>query len=151
MIIVFILFAAGAYGAECGINFHGISYHPDRQDSQGNDLQAFNPGVGLNITFHPARRHQVLADGGGFRNSIGDIAEYASLGYRYRIVSKFYLGAALVLLRSSAVNQGDWLFAPLPVAAYRFRQWSFQMLYAPRFRDRNQNAVFAFYATWYFY
>ncbi|PWT90403.1 MAG: hypothetical protein C5B54_07220 [Acidobacteria bacterium] len=143
-----LFFAHAVSAAELGINIHGVSYHPNHS---GNELNDWNPGIGVHYLFYVHGRNSLAAEGGIFENSSKDPAGYAALTYRFRVWYGLQLGIGFTFLKSSSVNHGSAVVVPLPVIGYRYHSVSIQMLYAPRVRDKNRNSVYSVYGTYYFY
>ncbi len=135
---------------EIGVNIFGISYHPDGEDSEGNKLNGWNPGVGLNWIVRETPRSIFHLEGGLYTDSRKDLSEYVAGGYRFKIVEAVSIGAGVFLVHSSAYNGGRPVVAPLPMLCVRNKKVSGTIIYAPRYKDVNRNSVYAFYATFYF-
>jgi hypothetical protein len=67
------------------------------------------------------------------------------VGYQFKLGERWRLGGALVGLVSPSHNHGRFFVAPLPIVSYDLGAVMLNALYAPRFREYNQFAVFGFY------
>jgi hypothetical protein len=150
-VILVILFFCSIASADLGINIHGISIHSDKYDiNTGKRLENINYGAGINYLFYKNGRNSLGAEAGIFRNSKDDAAEYAGLSYRFRIVSGFALGVGITAFNSSAVNDGKFAVAPLPLLTFRHNAFALNLLYAPRLHNVSRTALYTFYFTYYF-
>jgi len=148
LLATFLIGIAGTVSAsEFGINIYGISYHPDREDSQGNEFHEINPGAGIQWILTETKRNVWFLDGGLYRNSSAHAAEYFSFGYRYKLYRGIQIGAALALYHSKDQNQDEPFLAPLLLLSYRFRRVSIHLIPLPRYKDVNRNAAIGLYAT----
>jgi hypothetical protein len=149
-IFALLLGASSAHSMVFGLNLYGLSYHPDRKDSEGNKLNGLNPGVGIQWIIRETRRGILDMNNGFYKDSRNNAAEYVSVGYKFKVIESLSFGPALFVYHSSEYNGGRPILAPLPVISFRYKQISWNALYAPRFKATNRNSVFAFYATVYF-
>ena len=150
--VLFALFGlCSIASADLGINIHGFSIHSDKYDiNTGKKLENFNYGAGINYLFYKNGRNSLGLEAGIFRNSKDDAAEYGGLSYRFRIVSGFALGVGITAFNSSAVNDGKFAVAPLPLMTFRHNAFAFNVLYAPRLHNISRTALYTFYFTYYF-
>ena len=139
--------SADAASERFGLTVYGFSYHPDLKDSQGNKLEGWNPGMGVSWNLKESERFVWNLEGGLYRDSSKDLAEYFSFSCKAKVIPSIRLGAALSLIHSVSYNQGRPILAPLPVATYWTKFVSVNFLYAPRYKEINKNSVFAIYAT----
>ena len=147
--VLLICVATCAGAGDFGINVHGFTYHPDREDSLGNKLQGINPGIGWNLVLRETRRTILANEGGIYRNSSGKAAEYVSLGFRVKLFRGLSVGPAFGVFHSSTYNLGEPVFAVLPVISYRYGRVALSAVYFPRYEDINRNAALTFYGTFY--
>jgi hypothetical protein len=136
---------ASAY--EFGVNIHGLSYHPDRTDSNGRPFDAFNPGIGARFVFSETRRHIWLSEAGIYKNSSGHTSKYLGAGYRFKLPAGFEIGPSLAVYQSPDQNSGDALLAPLLVISWRYQRVLLHVVPVPRYKDVNRNAAVGLYMT----
>jgi hypothetical protein len=103
-----------------------------------------NLGLGLNYTIHEDERGIQFVEAGFYRDSGSHLAKLAGMGYQYKL-GRWRLGGALVGLQSETYNQGNPFIAPLPIVSYDLGKVQLNAIYAPRYGDYNQFAVFGFY------
>ncbi len=144
-ILFFLNFPVHAY--EFGINVHGLSYHPDRTNSEGERFREWNPGFGGRFIFSECRRHVWLAEAGLYSNSTGHVSKYVAGGYRFKLPAGFELGPSLALYQSPDQNSGKTFFAPLLVFSFRYKRMLFHVIPVPKYKEVNRNAAVGFYAT----
>ncbi len=148
-VAVLLLLPAITLAGEWGINIHGLSYHPDKTDSEGNKLHGFNPGIGLNYAFRDSGHWVLLTEGGIFSNSSQKAAEYVSLSARLKLYRGLSIGPELGVIHSSSYNMGDPILAPLPVVSFRYHRLAVSAIYFPRYKNVNRNASISAFATIY--
>jgi hypothetical protein len=86
-----------------------------------------------------------FVDAGLYCDSGSNIAKLAGVGYQYKLGERWRLGGALVGLYSPTYNHGRFFVAPLPIVSYELGPVTLNAVYAPRYREYNQFAVFGFY------
>ena len=142
--------ASADVGAEPGpnLNLHlyGFSYHTDQRGVRRSGLNnQINLGLGLNYAFYDDARGEGFVEAGFYRDSGSRIAKLAGVGYQYKLGERWRLGGALVGLYSPTYNHGRFFVAPLPIVSYDLGPVTLNAMYAPRYREYNQFAVFGFY------
>jgi hypothetical protein len=65
--------------------------------------------------------------------------------YQYKLGERWRLGGALVGLVSPSYNHGGFFVAPLPIVSYDLGAVTLNAVYAPRYREYDEFAVFGFY------
>ena len=149
-IITFLLFAviaAHVSAYELGLNIHGLSYHPDEQDSNGRPFDSINPGIGLRLVIHESGRHVWLSEGGLYKNSSGSTSKYFGGGYRFKLPANFEIGPSVVLYHSPDQNSGEAFLTPLIVLSWEYKRLQFHAVPVPRYKDVNRNAAVGFFIT----
>ena len=136
-----------AFAYEFGLNLHGLSYHPDRADSNGRPFDSVNPGVGGRLVLSQSKRHTWLTEGGIYKNSSGHASKYLAAGYRLNLPAGFELGPALTLYQSPDQNSGKAVLAPLMVFSWRYKRVLFHVVPVPRYKEVNRNAAVGLYMT----
>src|SRR5262249_10174744 len=91
-----------------------------------------------------------VTEAGLYINSKNNLAEYASLSWRYKFGTMWSLGAGASFFYSPSYNHGNPFVAPFPVLAFRVKEIAFQTIYFPKYKHANENSVFGLYATIYF-
>jgi hypothetical protein len=136
---------ASAY--ELGVNVHGLSYHPDRADSNGRPFDSFNPGLGARFVVSESKRHLWLSEVGIYKNSSGHTSKYLGAGYRLKLPAGFIIGPSLAVYQSPDQNSGNAFLAPLLVLSWRYHRVLFHIVPVPRYKDVNRNAAVGLYMT----
>ena len=142
-----LLSSTQAFGYEFGLNIHGLSYHPDRADSNGRPFDSVNPGIGARLVLSESKRHIWLTEGGIYKNSSGHTSKYLGAGYRLKLPGRFEIGPALTLYQSPDQNSGKAVLAPLMVFSWRYKRVLFHVVPVPRYKDVNRNAAVGLYMT----
>ena len=150
MFLIMACFGTALQAGEWGLNVHGLSYHPDRRDSAGNKFNEINGGLGANYIFHNSNHTLAVTEAGFYVNSQSHLTEYASVSWRYKLGTRWSLGAGASFFYSPTYNHGNPFVAPFPVLAFRVKRLALQTIYFPKYKKANENSVFGFYATIYF-
>lgn len=133
-----------------GFNLHifGLSYHPDREGARRNKLDnEFNPGLGLGYKLHDDKRGAAFVEAGVYKDSGYNRATFAGVGYEFKLGERWSLGAYLLGFDSPTYNDGRFFIAPIPRLAYDFGGAKLNAVYAPRYREYNDLAVFALFLS----
>jgi hypothetical protein len=104
-----------------------------------------NVGLGLNYTVHEDARGIAFAEAGFYRDSGSHVAKVAGLGYQFKLGRRWRLGGALLGVHSATYNGGTAFIAPLPVLTYDLGRATLNAVYAPRYGNYNEVALFGFY------
>jgi hypothetical protein len=147
LLVCLVSFPTTLFAGEIGINIYGISYHPERRDSNGRKFDELNPGVGINYIALEKSKSIFQVNAGIFKNSGGEAAQYIGGGYCYKIGKGFSAGGELVYFHSSSYNNGNSTLGIVPMASYRRNSLSFTLLYLPKYKNINRNMAFGFYGT----
>jgi hypothetical protein len=150
LFFLFLFISSTLWAGEWGLNLHGLSYHPDRRDSEGKKFNEINGGLGANYIFHNSHHTLAVTEAGFYVNSQSNLTEYASLSWRYKLGTRWSLGAGASFFYSPSYNHGDPFVAPFPVLAFRVKRLALQSIYFPKYKKANENSVFGLYATIYF-
>jgi hypothetical protein len=128
------------------LHVYGFSYHTDREGSRRAGLDnEFNPGLGLNYALREDDQGIQFVEAGFYRDSGGELAKVAGIGYQYKLYQSWRLGGALVAAQSRTYNNGRPFIAPIPILTYDFGRVQVNAIYVPRYGDYNKFAVFGFY------
>ena len=103
-----------------------------------------NLGLGLNYTVHEDERGIQFVGAGFYRDSGTRLAKLAGMGYQYKL-GRWRLGGALLGVQSETYNHGRAFIAPLPILTYDLGRVKLNAVYAPRYGQYNEFAVFGFY------
>jgi hypothetical protein len=136
--------AAQPAAAELALNVYGASYHFNRDKARELGLtEEFNPGLGVRWRMP----NNVFADAGAYRDSGGRTARFAGAGLLWHAGESLRLGGALALFKSETYNAGNAFVAPVPLAAYETRRFTFNVAFLPRFGDVNQTSQLGFWLS----
>jgi hypothetical protein len=108
----------------------------------GNEV---NVGLGLSYDFHSDARGVAFFTGGFYEDSGRHWAKLAGPGYQFKLGERWRLGGALLAIDSPTYNNGRLFVAPIPVLTYDLGAVKLNAIYAPRFRQANNFAVFGLY------
>lgn len=130
------------------LHLYGFSYHTDRQGVRRGGLDnELNLGLGINYVFRENARSVSFVEAGVYRDSGRNWARLAGAGYQFKLGERWRLGGALIGVHSPTYNNGKFFIAPLPILTYDFGTVKLNAIYAPRYKDYNQFAVFGFYLS----
>jgi hypothetical protein len=147
---IFTLFLTSpAFGYESGLNFYGLSYHPDRKDSRGYDFREINPGLGYHLNLVDYRHAILFLDAGLFLNSVSKSTAFSVAGAELKLFSGLSAGATGGIVYSPAYNSGHAIFALLPSVSFRYEKLRFNCIYIPKYKDVNRNSALGFSVTWF--
>ena len=124
-----------------GLNIYGLSYHINDRDSvgwlrSGGELNEVNLGIGLRASFGSLDSHtHLFVEGGSYKDSFKNQAKYISLGFQYRVVGQLRLGINAAVYTSRSISKGNPIFAPIPIASFTRSNFTFNLIYIPKFRD----------------
>ena len=135
--------------AELGINVYGLSYHFDRDKARERGLKhEVNPGLGIRWR-EKGDKVDFFADVGAYRDSAAHTAKIAGGGALWHASERVRLGGALVLFKSETYNLGNAFITPVPLAAYELRRVTLNLVYLPKWRDKNTiNLLGAWITIW---
>lgn len=140
-----------AFSAELGIDVFGLSYHHDRKNYKGESFNEFNPGLGLNCILLDKRKVLLFADSGYYKDSLANWAQFLTVGARYKIIPALSLGLGLTYFKSRSYNRGDPALGPIPILSYRYKMFSLNTVFLPKYKDVNQHSAFGFFGTIHLY
>jgi hypothetical protein len=126
---------------------YGLSYHFERGRAEelGFDNEG-NPGLGLRYRMNRERFDWFL-DGGAYRDSGRNTAQYAGAGAFWKPAGGLRLGGALAFFHSDTYNDGDAFIAPVPLVAWEWRHVTLNMVYFPRISGVNEINTLGFWIT----
>ena len=128
------------------VHLYGFSYHTDRQGVRRSGLDnQVNLGLGLNYEFHEDARGVGFVEAGFYRDSGRNTAKLAGAGYQFKLGERWRAGGALVGVQSPTYNRGRFFVTPLPIVTYDLGPVKLNAMYAPRYKNYNQFAVYGFY------
>jgi len=146
---LFSLFSSPAHAHQWGIDIFGLSYHLDRFDSQGRQMNGFNPGIGAHYELRETKHSLMMLDSGIYYSSARSFAKFGAFAWqrKWRILR---VGPALSVFHSVSYNTGHIFVAPLLLLSVRVSPLTFNVLPIPRYKNKNRNAAIGFFTTWNF-
>jgi hypothetical protein len=138
-----------ARAGELGVNVYVASYHFERSRAREHGLtNEFNPGVGVRYRRPYSERIDWVYDAGIYRDSARHTAVVAGAGGLWKATAGLRIGAALALFKSPTYNDGNLALAPLPIAAWELRSFTFNAAFAPRVAGLNEASTLSFWLTY---
>lgn len=135
-------------GSRVDLHVYGLSLHPDRDGTRRRNVaNEFNPGLGLAYEFHNDARGAAFVVAGFYEDSGRNWARLAGPAYQFKLGDQWRVGGGLILMQSQTYNRGDAFVAPIPLVTYDFGMVKLNAIYAPRYRQYNQFAVFGLYLS----
>ena len=130
------------------VHVYGLSHHTDREGirRRGVDNEV-NLGLGLSYEFHNDDDGVAFFEAGFYEDSGRNWAKLVGPGYQFKLGDRWRLGAALLLIDSRTYNFGRVFIAPIPLLTYDLGIVKLNAIYAPRFQQYNNFAVFGFYLS----
>lgn len=104
-----------------------------------------NLGLGLSYTFHDDERGAAFFTAGIYQDSGRNWAKLAGPGYQFKLGDRWRLGVALPVMHSRTYNNSRVFVAPIPLLTYDLGVVKLNAVYAPRFQQYNNFAVFGVY------
>lgn len=104
-----------------------------------------NLGLGLNYAFHKDGLGVGFVEAGFYKDSGRNWARLVGVGYQFRLREHWRVGGALVGVNSPTYNRGRAFVTPLPIITYDFGVAELNAIYAPRYKQYNEFAVFGLY------
>lgn len=128
-------------GNRWGLNVFGLSYHTDRSQAQGMELNELNFGLGVRREFGKAFTEASL-----YKNSFGHTARYVGAGYQFHL-KNWRLGGMIVAGQGKGYNENRPFVAPVPLLSYDFGRVLLNTTYFPKVKDINAIETFGTYIT----
>ena len=130
------------------LNVYGLAYHPIASTVHRKNLDnEFNPGLGLHYELGNSTRGVTFAEVGAYRDSGSNLAQFASLGYQFKLGEHWRIGGALAAFSSKTYNRGVTFLGMIPLVTYDLGHVQLNGVYFPKVGDYNEVAAFGFYVT----
>ena len=130
------------------LHVYGLSYHTDREGARRRNVDnELNPGLGLGYEFHNDDRGAAFFAAGFYEDSGRNMAKLAGPGYQFKLGNRWRLGAVLPVIQSRTYNNGRTFIVPIPLLTYDLGAVKLNAVYAPRYRQHNEFAVFGLYLS----
>ena len=127
---------------------YGFSYHPDREEVHRLNLDnEVNPGLGLHYQLFNDARGITFVEAGAYYDSGRNWANFAALGYQFKIGERWRIGGALSVVHSQTYNSGTTLIGMIPLVTCDLGRIKLNAAYFPKFGDYNEVAAFGFYIS----
>ncbi len=138
------LTAAAPVQAAVGVNLYGLSWHPS-----DDDLEWFNPGLGIRYEFLRRSRWKADLVAGGYRDSVGELLVHTAVGAQYRLFGHTYLGGYFMAAAQGYALDEVYL-VPLPALTIEAGPVDLNFHFIPRFKGASgSSSVFGFHlAIW---
>jgi hypothetical protein len=130
------------------VNIYGLSYHPDREAVHQKNLDnQFNPGFGLHYTLTDSPRGNIFAEAGAYYDSGSAWAQFAGLGYQYKVSRRWRIGGAVAVVNSPTYNRGATFVGMIPLITYDLGRIKLNAVYFPKVANYNEVEIFGFYLS----
>lgn len=130
------------------LHVYGLSYHTDREGARRRNVDnELNPGLGLGYEFHNDDRGVAFFAAGFYEDSGRSLAKLAGPGYQFKLGNRWRLGAVLPVIQSRTYNNGRAFIVPIPLLTYDLGAVRLNAVYAPRYGQHNEFAVFGLYLS----
>ena len=148
LLALLVLVPGLALAGDFGVNVYGLSYHFERSEARrlGFDNE-LNPGLGVRYRAPVNASFDWFADVGAYRDSGRNTALLAGPGVFWKPTGGLRLGGAVVFFNSDSYNRGKAFIAPVPVAAYEWRQVTLNVTYFPKVSNFNEINTLGFWLT----
>ena len=130
------------------LNVYGLAYHPDRKTVERRHLDnEFNPGLALHYELGNTATGVTFAEVGAYRDSGSNMAQFAALGYQFKLGEHWRIGGAVAAMNSQTYNRGVTFLGMIPLVTYDLRYVQLNGVYFPQIGHYNEVAAFGFYVT----
>jgi hypothetical protein len=130
------------------LNVYGLAYHPDREAAHRLNLDnEFNPGLGLRYELYRDANGITFGEVGFYKDSGGNQAKFAALGYQFEFGEYWKAGGALAAMRSRTYNRGVTFLAIIPLITLDLGRIKLNAVYFPKFGGYNKVDAFGFYLS----
>ena len=130
------------------VNIYGLSYHPDREAVHQKNLDnQFNPGIGLHYTLTDSPRGNFFVEAGAYYDSGSAWAQFAGLGYQFKVSRRWRIGGAVAVVNSPTYNRGTTFVGMIPLITYDLGRIKLNAVYFPKIANYNEVEIFGFYLS----
>jgi len=130
------------------VNIYGLSYHPDREAVHQKNLDnQFNPGFGLHYTLTDSPRGNIFVEAGAYYDSGSAWAQFAGLGYQFKVSRRWRIGGAVAVVNSPTYNRGATFVGMIPLITYDLGRIKLNAVYFPKIANYNEVEIFGFYLS----
>jgi len=89
----------------------------------------------------------MFLEAGTFKDSIRNQAKYVSAGFLFKVIQQLRIGINAAVYSSKTNQNGDIIFAPIPMVSYTLGPVTANSVYMPKYGDLNPFHILGFYAT----